>query len=146
MNLSTSLAAKAGVVVATAAIAVTGVSAAASASTATPKPKTATTLTATANAGHYRKHYPHYVDWITGQLQSNATPPGDISRARIVLKRETKKGHWVVEQFRRTGKFGKVHFRVRALKHGATFELVFRGNRNFSRSVTAPIVIAPVAK
>lgn len=146
MNVSKSLAAKVGTVVATAAIAVTGVTAAASASTTTPKPKTATMLTGTAGPGHVRKHHPFFVDHITGQLTSVATPAGDVSGARIVLKRETRKDHWIVVQFGRTHKFGKVFFRVRALKHGATFELVFRGNRNFSRSVSAPIVIAPVTK
>jgi hypothetical protein len=144
MFVSKALAAKAGAVVATLAIGVTGVTAAASASTA--KPKTGTELTAKAGPGHVRKHSPHFVDSITGQLTSTSTPAGDVTGARIVLKRETKKGHWVVEQFGRTGRFGKVRFRVRGLKHGATFELVFRGNKNFSRSHSAPIVIAPVTK
>jgi hypothetical protein len=144
MLVSKALAAKAGVVVATAGIAVTGVSAVASASTTAPAAKTGTTWTATAGTGHVRKHFPHYVDTITGQLTTTATPAADVARARVVLRREDKKGHWVVVQFGRTGKLGKVRFHVRALKNGGTFELVFRGNRADARSVSAPIVIAAV--
>jgi hypothetical protein len=143
MLVSRALAAKAGVVVATAAIAVTGVTAVASASATAPPAKTATTWTATAGAGHVRAHYPHYADTITGRLTTTA-PAAGVAHARVVLKREGKKGHWVVVRSGRTGKLGNVRFRVRALRNGGTFELVFRGNRRDARSVSAPIVIAAV--
>jgi hypothetical protein len=148
MRVSKSLAARVGAVVATAAIAVSGAAAVANASTpATAKVKTPTTLVATAGPGHIRHHrYPHTVAWIKGQLTSNTTPAGQVSGARVFLKREGRKGHWYVVQIGRTGRLGYVRFRVHGLRKGATFELVFRGNRNFAASKSNVITIAPVTK
>lgn len=145
MRVSKSLVARVGTVVAAAAIAVSGV-AAASASTAPPATvKTPTTLVVTAGPGHVRHHrYPHTVAWIKGHLTANTTPARDVSGVRVFLKREGRKGHWFVVQIGRTGRFGNVRFRVHALRKGASFELVFRGNRKLAASKSDVITIAPV--
>ncbi len=48
-------------------------------------------------------------------------------------------------QHARTGFHGFVRFRVYHVAKGATFELVFRGNRNFARSRSSVIVISAVS-
>jgi hypothetical protein len=145
MRVSKSLVARVGTVVAAAAIAVSGVAAASASTAPQAKVKTPTTLVATAGPGHVRHHrYPHTVAWIKGHLTSNTTPAGEVSGARVFLKREGRKGHWFVVQIGRTGRFGNVRFRVHALRKGASFELVFRGNRNFAASKSNVITIAPV--
>lgn len=147
MRLPKSLAVRVGTVAATAAIAVTGATAAANASPAVQKVKTPTTLTATAGPGHVRAHrYPHTVAWIKGQLTTKTVPAGEVTGARILLERLGAKGHWHVVQTARSGRFGRVLFRVHGLSKGAVFELVFRGNLNFAPSKSNVIIIAPVTK
>jgi hypothetical protein len=144
MLASKALATKIGAAVAAATVAVSGAAAANAATTHAAKTKTPTTLTITAGPGHVRKHrYPHTVAWIKGHLTTATTPSADVSGGLILLKRDIK-GHWVTVQHARTGRYGYVRFRVHALRHGASFELVFRGLRNFSRSKSDVITIAPV--
>lgn len=147
MLVSKSLATRIGAVVAAATIAVSGAAAANAATTHAAKTKTPTTLTITAGPGHVRKHrYPHTVAWIKGQLTYNTSPAVGLPHARVFLKREGAKGHWYVVQIGRTGRFGYVRFRVHALRKGASFELVFRGNRKYAGSKSDVITIAPVTK
>jgi len=145
MLVSKALAVKIGAGVAAATIAASGAAAANGATAHAAKTRTPTTLVATAGPGHIRHHrYPHTVAWIKGHLTSNTTPAGQVSGARVFLKREGRRGHWYVVQIRRTGRFGNVFFRVHGLRRGASFKLVFRGNRNFARSKSNVITIAPV--
>jgi hypothetical protein len=146
MRVSRSLAARVGAVVATAAVAVSGAAAVANAATPAAKVKTPTTLVAVAGPGHIRHHrYPHTVAWIAGQLTSSTTTsPRPVTGVRVFLKRETAKGHWYVVEIGRTGRYGKVRFRVHALRKGASFELVFRGNRKLEKSASNVVTIAPV--
>jgi hypothetical protein len=145
MRVSRSLAARVSAVVATAAVALSGAAAVANAATPAAKVKTPTTLVAVAGPGHIRHHrYPHTVAWIVGQLTTNTTPTREVRGVRVFLKRESAKGHWYVVEIGRTGRYGKVRFRVRALRKGASFELVFRGNRKLAKSTSNVVTIAPV--
>ena len=146
MRVSKSLAARVGTVVATAAIAMGGVAGAANASTAhPPKVKTQTILTGTAKPVHVNKHHPFGTARIVGQLTTPGTPAGEVSGAKIYLEREGIHGKWHVVQAGRTGRYGFVRFQVHHVAKGATFELVFRGNRNFAHSASSVIVISAVS-
>jgi hypothetical protein len=141
MLVSKTLAAKVGTVVAVAGVAVGSVAATADAATAT-KVKEPTILTAKVGPTHINKRHPFGAAHITGQLTGTGTPAPQISRARILLERENKAGKWVVVQRGRTGYHGYVRFLVHHVAKGATFELVFPGNRNFASSISNVIVIS----
>jgi len=140
MLFSKTLAAKVGTVVALAGLAVGSVAATANAATA-HKVKEPTVLTATAGPIHINKRHPFGAAHITGQLTGLGTPAPQISGMRILLERETTAGHWVVVQVGRTGRHGFVRFLVHHVAKGATFDLVFRGNKNFAPSRSNVIVI-----
>jgi hypothetical protein len=141
MLVSKTLAAKVGTVVAVAGVAVGSVAATADAATA-HKVKEQTILTGKVGPTHINKRHPFGAAHITGQLTGTGTPAPQISRARILLERENANGKWVVVQRGRTGYHGYVRFLVHHVAKGATFELVFPGNRNFAASVSTPIVIS----
>ena len=140
MLVSKTLAAKAGTAVAVAGLAVGGVAATADAATA-HKVKEPTVLTATVGPTHINKRHPFGAAHITGQLTGIGMPAPQITGARILLERENGKGRWVVVQHARTGRHGFVRFLVHHVGKGATFELVFRGNKNFAPSTSNVIVI-----
>jgi len=147
MRVSKSLAARFGAVVATAAIAVGGVAATtatAGATTAVHKVKTPTILTGGARPVHVTRRHPYGTAHIIGQLTTPGTPAGEVSGARINLWRESAKGRWHLVRWERTGRFGKVNFRVFHVGKGATFQLRFAGNRNFAKSRSSVIVISAV--
>jgi hypothetical protein len=145
MRVSKSLVARVGTVVATAAITVGSVAATADAATAHHKVKTQTILQGTAKPVHVNKRHPFGTARIVGQLTTPGTPAGEVSGARILLEREGANGKWHVVQHARTGRFGFVRFQVHHVAKGATFELVFRGNRNFAKSNSSVIVISAVS-
>jgi hypothetical protein len=146
MRVSKSLVTRVGTVVATAAIAVGSVAAAADAATThAPKVKTQTILTGTAKPVHVNKRHPYGTARIVGQLTTPGTPAGEVTGARILLEREGIHGKWHVVQAGRTGRYGYVRFQVHHVAKGATFELVFRGNRNFAHSSSSVIVISAVS-
>jgi hypothetical protein len=149
MPITKSLAVKLGTVVATAVIAIGGGAAIASASTPdaaahVAKVKTPTMLTGHARPVHVTRRHPHGTARIVGQLTTPGTPAGEVTGARIWLLREGPHGRWHVVQMQRTGRFGRVAFRVYHVAKGATFELLFRGNVNFARSKSPVIVISTV--
>jgi hypothetical protein len=150
MRISKPLAVKVGTVVATAAIALGGAATIASASTPDPaahvtKVKTPTILTGHARPVHVNKRHRHGTAHIVGQLTTPGTPAGEVTGARIWLLREGPHGRWHVVRMHRTGRFGRVAFRVYHVAKGATFELLFRGNVNFARSKSPVIVISTVS-
>ncbi len=138
MRLPMSLAVRIGAVAATAAIAVTGATAAASASTAAPVTKIPTTLTISNTTPVAHRHHTNAV--IKGHLTAGAF---NLRHLRVWLQRQGPKGHWYVVQVKRTRPHGHVLFRVRIGKKSVNFRLVFRGTRNFARSVSAVDTIAP---
>jgi hypothetical protein len=141
MLFSKALAAKAGAVVAVAGLALGGVAAAADASTA-HKVKEPTVLTAKVGPTHINKRHPYGAAHFTGRLTGVGTPAPEISGQRILLERESARGRWVITQRGRTGRFGYVRFLVHHVAKGATFRLVFRGNRNFARATSNTVVIS----
>jgi hypothetical protein len=141
MLFSKALAAKAGAVVAVAGIALGGVAASANAATA-HKVKEPTVLTAKVGPTHINKRHPYGAAHFTGQLTGVGTPAPEITGQRILLERENAKGHWLITQRGRTGRFGYVRFLVHHVAKGATFRLVFRGNRNFAATKSNVIVIS----
>ncbi|HXW44674.1 MAG TPA: hypothetical protein VEL03_07805 [Streptosporangiaceae bacterium] len=145
MLVSRALATKIGVGVAAAAIAVSGAAAADAATTHHARPgKVPTALTITAGPGHVRKHrYPHTVAWIKGHLTTATKRRHDVAGATVILERDIK-GVWTPVQDARTGRHGWVRFRVDALRHGASFKLVFLGTKHLKRAVSDIITIAPV--
>jgi hypothetical protein len=138
MRLPTSLAVRIGAVAATAAIAVTGATAAANASTAAPVTRIPTTL-AISNSTPVA-HLHHTTAIINGHLTAGTY---NLRHLRVFLQRQGPKGHWYVIQIKRTRAHGHVLFRVRIGKKSVNFRLVFRGTRNFARSVSAVDTIAP---
>lgn len=138
MRLPMSLAARVGAVAATAAIALTGATAAASASTAAPVTKIPTTLTISNTTPVAHLHLTTAV--IKGHLTAGAF---NLRHKRVWLQRQGPKGHWFVVQVKLTRSHGHVFFRVHVGKRAANFRLVFRGTRNFHRSVSAVDTIAP---
>jgi len=133
-----SLAARIGAVAATAAIAVTGATAAASASTAAPVSRIPTTLTISNSTPVAHRH--HTTSVINGHLTAGTY---NLRHLRVWLQRQGPKGHWYVIQTKLTRSHGHVLFRVRIGKNAVSFRLVFRGNRNFAKSVSAVDTIAP---
>ena len=138
MRLPMSLAARVGAVAATAAIALTGVTAAANASTAAPVTKIPTTLTISNTSPVAHPHRTTAV--INGHLTAGTF---NLRHLRVWLQRQGPRGHWFVVQVKRTRSHGHVFFRVHVGKKAANFRLVFRGTRNFARSVSAVDTIAP---
>jgi hypothetical protein len=138
MRLPKSLAARIGAVAATAAIAVTGVTAAASASTAAPVTKipTALSIRNTTPVAHWGLT----TSVIKGQLTAGTY---DLRHLRVWLQRKSASGHWYVTQTKLTRRHGHVFFWVHIGRKAASFRLVFRGTRNFARSVSAVDTIAP---
>jgi hypothetical protein len=139
MRLPTSLAVRIGAVAAAAAIAVTGATAAASASTAAPavhKIPTTLSISNTTPVAH-----PHQTTaTVAGHLTAGTF---NLRHLRVVLERLGPKGHWRVAQVKRTRVHGHVFFRVHIYKKAANFRLVFRGTRNFARSVSVVDTISP---
>jgi hypothetical protein len=139
MRLPTSLAVRVGGVAAAAAIAVTGATAVATASTAAPavhKIPTTLTISNTTPVAH-----PHQTTaTVAGHLTAGNF---NLRHLRVYLERLGPKGHWVVKQVKRTRVHGHVFFRVHIYKKPASFRLVFRGTRNFARSVSAIDTISP---
>lgn len=140
MRLPTSLAVRIGAVCAAAAIAVAGGVAVADAAIAAPAHTKVPTALSIANTTP--KAHPHQTTAIVyGQLTGpdNST----IAGKTIFLLRQGPKGHWLVVQIGHTHANGWVRFRVHVRKAAASFMLVFRGTRNFARSVSASDTIAP---
>jgi len=139
MRLPKSLAVRLGSVAAAAAIAVTGATAAANASTAAPtvqKIPTTLTISNTTPVAH-----PHQTTaTVVGHLTAGAF---NLRYLRVFLERLGPKGHWQVKQMKRTRPHGHVFFRVHIYKKPATFRLVFRGTRNFAKSVSHIDTISP---
>jgi hypothetical protein len=147
MRVSRSLAVGISTVVATAGLAIGGVVATANASTASTtstsaKVKEPTVLTAKVGPTHINKKHPYGAAHFTGQLTGVGTPAPQISRQPILLERENAKGRWIITQRGRTGYHGYVRFLVHRVAKGATFRLVFRGSKNFDRSISNVIVIS----
>jgi hypothetical protein len=139
MRLPTSLAARIGAVAATAAIAVTGATAAANASTAAPAVhRIPTTLTISNSKPVTHKHQTTAI--INGHLTAGSY---NLRHLRVFLQRQGPKGHWYVVQIKLTRVHGHVFFRVHLGKKAVSFKLVFRGTRNFARSVSAVDTVTP---
>jgi hypothetical protein len=135
---------KIGIGVAAATVAVSGAAVGNAATGHAHHSRIPTKLSIKAGPGHVRKHrYPHTVAWIQGQLTTATRPSFDVHGVRVVLERDVK-GKWVVVQRKETFHYGWVTFRVHALRHGASFKLVFRGTRNFRPAASDVITIAPV--
>lgn len=142
MRLPKSLAVRVGAVCAAAAIAVGGGVAAADSALAAPahtKVPTALSITNSTPVAH--KHQTTAI--VKGQL--TGPDSSTIAGKRIFLQRLGPKGHWRVVQIGRSHANGWVRFRVHIYKKAASFRLVFRGQRNFARSVSPVDTIAPAA-
>ena len=141
MRLPKSMAVRIGAVAATAAIAVTGATAAANAATAAPAVhKIPTTLTISNSTPVAHKHQTTAV--INGHLTAGAY---NLRHLRVYLERLGLKGRWHVVNSALTRSHGHVFFRVHILKKPASFRLVFRGTRNFAKSVSAVDTISPAS-
>lgn len=145
MRVSKSLVVKVGAAAATAAIALGGVAAADASTPQVAKVKTATILTARATPVHVSKLHPYGTARIAGRLTTKATPAAQVAGVRVWLLRKGPHGRWHVVRMHRTGRLGRVYFRVYHVAKGAKFELVFRGNVNFARSRSRVIVISAVS-
>ncbi len=145
MLVSKALATKIGAGVAAATIAVGGGAAVANAATTHAHPsRIPTNLAITAGPGHVVKgKYPHTVAWIKGHLTTATKPSFDVKGVRIVLERDIK-GTWTPVQHAKTGRLGFVTFKVHGLRNGASFKLVFFGNKTFKPAVSDVVTIAPV--
>jgi hypothetical protein len=143
MLFSKALAVKAGTVVALGGLAVGGVAATANASTG-HKVKELTEILDHVSPTRVNHNHPHGAAWITGQLLGTGqVPHNQITGQKVYLVRLEKNGTWKVTQPGHvTGRLGKVRFFVHYVKHGATFELVFRGSKNFAASRSHPIDIS----
>jgi hypothetical protein len=140
MRISTSLVAKAGAVVAAAAVALSGAAVAADASTAHP----AKVTTALSIGNTTPKAHPHQTTaWVYGKLTAPNDNNAPLRGLWVVLQRQGPKGHWYGVQAERTGGKGGVRFFVHVRKAAVTFRLVFRGQKNFARSVSVTDTIAP---
>jgi hypothetical protein len=139
MRLPTSLAVRIGGVAAAAAIAVTGATAVATASTAAPavqKIPTVLTISNTTPVAHAHQTTATVVGHLTAGTYN-------LRHLRVWLERLGPKGHWQVRQTKLTRPHGHVFFRVHIYKKPATFRLVFRGTRNFAKSVSVIDTISP---
>jgi hypothetical protein len=139
MRLPKSLAVRIGGVAAAAAIAVTGATTAASASSAAPAVhKIPTTLTIANSTPVAHLHQTTAI--VSGHLTAGGY---NLRHLRVWLERLGPKGHWRIKQMKRTRPHGHVFFRVHIFKKSATFRLVFRGTRNFAKSVSNTDTISP---
>jgi len=140
MRVSSHLTTRIGAAVAAAAIVVTGATAAASAATSAPaKVTTALSISNSTPKGH-----PHQTTAIVkGQLTAVSTHTSPVRGVWVLLQRQSPKGHWFAVKAERTGRHGRVAFRVHVRKAAVNFRLLFRGNRNFARSVSAVDTISP---
>jgi hypothetical protein len=144
MLVSKALAIKVSAAVATAGLALSGAAVANAATTHAHHSRIPTRMFIQAGPGHFRTHrYPHTVAWIQGHLTTATRPSFDVHGVRVLLERDFN-GRWVVTQHKETFRYGWVTFRVRALRHGASFKLVFTGNRFFRPTASDIITIAPV--
>src|ERR1700754_2299344 len=142
MGLPKSLAARIGGVAAAAAIAVTGATAGANASSAAPavhKIPTTLTISNSAPVAH-----PHQTTALA-RCHLPAAGVYNLRHLRVWLQRLGPKGHWRIAQTRLTRPHGHVFFRVHVFKKPATFRLVFRGTRNFAKSVSTIDTISPAS-
>jgi hypothetical protein len=139
MRLPKSMAARIGAVAATAAIAVTGATAAASAATAAPAVHKIPTTLAISNSTPVA-HRHHTTAVINGHLTAGAF---NLRHLRVFLERLGLKGRWHVVSSALTRSHGHVLFRVHIFKKPASFRLVFRGTRNFAKSVSVVDTISP---
>jgi hypothetical protein len=139
MRLPKSLAVRIGGVAVAAAIAVTGATAAASASTAAPAVhKIPTTLTISNSKPVRHRHRTTAI--VEGHLRTGSY---NLRHMRVWLQRRGRRGRWYVTQMQLTRRYGRVFFRVRIFRRPVTFRLVFRGTRNFARSVSHIDTISP---
>jgi hypothetical protein len=139
MRLPTPLAVRIGGVAAAAAIAVTGATAAANASAAAPAVQKIPTTLAINNTTPVA--HPHQTTaTVVGHLTAGTY---NLRHLRVWLERLGPKGHWQVKQTELTRPHGHVFFRVHIYKKAATFRLVFRGTRNFAKSVSLTDTISP---
>jgi hypothetical protein len=138
MRFPESLAARIGAVAATAAIAVTGATATANAATAAAGHKIPTALSISNSTPVGHRHQTTAV--INGHLTAGTY---NLRHLPVFLQRLGVKGHWHVVNWALTRRHGHVFFRVHILSKPASFRLVFRGSRNFARSVSAVDTISP---
>ncbi|MGO8957930.1 MAG: hypothetical protein ACLQFR_11250 [Streptosporangiaceae bacterium] len=139
MRVSSHLAARFGAAVAAAAIAVTGAATAANAAAAPAKVTTALSISNTTPKAH--RHQTTAI--VKGQLTAVSTQTSPVRGAWVLLQRQGPKGHWFAVKAERTGRHGFVAFRVHLRKSAVSFRLLFRGNRNFAKSVSAVDTISP---
>jgi hypothetical protein len=139
MRLPKSLAVRIGGVAAAAAIAVTGATAVANASTAAPAVHKIPTSLAISNSTPVA--HPHQTTaTINGHLTAGAY---NLRHQRVWLERLGPKGRWFIAQTKLTRPHGHVFFRVHVFKKPATFRLVYRGTRNFAKSISHTDTIVP---
>ena len=140
MRVSSHLTARFGAAVAAAAIAVTGATAVANAATAAPaKVTTALSISNSTPKAHQTTAI------VRGRLTAVSTHTSPVRGVWVLLQRQGPKGHWFAVKAARTGRHGWVAFRVHIRKAAVNFRLLFRGNRNFARSVSAVDTISPAA-
>jgi len=143
MRLPASLAVRIGGVAAAAAVALTGATAVANAAT-TPAVahhhRIPTTLSISNSAPVASGTQTTAV--ITGHLKAGTY---NLRHLRVWLERLGSHGKWHLDKTALTGRHGHVAFRVHAGKKAAIFRLVFRGTRNFARSVSKVDTISPVS-
>lgn len=132
MRLPKSLAIRIGVVAATAAIAVTGATTAASAATAAPAEHRIPTTLTVSNC-RPKVHLYQTTAVINGHLTAGTF---NLRHEWVWLLRQSRKGFWYVTQAKLTRRYGHVFFLVHIGKSPVNFRLVFRGTRNFARSVS----------
>ena len=70
-------------------------------------------------------------------LTSNSVP---LRHLVVWLAKQNAKGKWHLVKRERTGRHGWVAFRVHVFKT-ANFALVFRGTRNFAKSVSSVVTV-----
>jgi hypothetical protein len=139
MRLPKSLAARIGAVVAVAAIAVTGATVAANASNAAPSVTRIPTHLTISNTTP-KAHPNQTTSVVIGHLTAG---PYNLRHLRVWLERLGPKGRWHIVQTKLTRIHGHVYFLVHIFKKPANFRLVFRGTRNFARSVSLVDTISP---
>jgi hypothetical protein len=139
MRFPKSIAARIGAVAATAAIAVTGATAAANAATAAPAAHRIPTSLGISNSTPVA-HRHHTTAVINGNLTAGVY---NLRHLRVFLERLGLKGRWHVVNWQLTRAHGHVFFRVHILSKPASFRLVFRGTRNFAKSVSVVDTISP---
>lgn len=139
MRLPMSLAVRIGGVAAAAAIAVTGATAVATASTAAPAVHKIPTTLAISNTTPVA-HAHQTTATVVGHLTAGTY---NLRHLRVWLERLGPHGFWHVKQVKLTRPHGHVFFRVHIYAKPATFRLVFRGTRNFAKSISVTDTISP---